>query len=133
MRRSFIVPFDMAINAMLIILSCVVLFHLFVFFQLLPYNIVGGGRLHNVSEMKGFEGAAILANAFLLFVIALRGHYIHLPVPARVITIVLWLFVVIFALNTVGNFFATTWTEIIIFTPLTIISTLLCYRLARGR
>ncbi|MEN9442639.1 MAG: hypothetical protein RLZ33_2716 [Bacteroidota bacterium] len=43
-----------------------------------------------------------------------------------------WLFFVLFSLNTLGNLFAETLTETLIFTPLTILLAVLSLRLARN-
>jgi len=48
----------------------------------------------------------------------------------KIVTIALWAFVVLFAINTVGNVLSKTSLETIIFTPLTFLSAVLCFRIA---
>lgn len=45
------------------------------------------------------------------------------------LNVILWFFVVLFSLNTIGNLFAKVSLETIVFTPLTFISALLALRL----
>ncbi|MEO1392265.1 MAG: hypothetical protein AAFV90_05085 [Cyanobacteria bacterium J06634_5] len=73
------------VTLMLVLLSCLVVFHLLILSGTIPYNIVWGGRLESTSQMYWFEGVSITVN---LAAIA------------------------------------------IVFTPLTLISAALCYRMA---
>lgn len=116
-----------AINSMLTILSLVIVFHILVFLQVLPYNIVWGGRLNSVEEMKQSEPISIIINIFLILIISIKGGYLKVNISSKIIDIILWLFVVLFSLNTLGNLFAVTLFEKIVFTPLTLISALLCF------
>ena len=121
------ITFQFAINAMLTILSLVIVFHILVYLQVLPYNIVWGGRLNSVEEMKRSEPISIIINIFLILVISIKGGYLKVNVSSKIIDIILWLFVVMFSLNTLGNLFAVTLFEKLVYTPLTLISAILCF------
>jgi hypothetical protein len=125
-----IISFKFAIKAMLILLSLVIVFHLLVLIHIIPSNIVWGGKFQNVAQMRNFETLSIIINAIMIFIIALKGQYIKLNIPGIITNSILWLFVLLFALNTIGNLFAKTYTETIIFTPISFISAILCYRIA---
>ena len=118
---------------MLIILCLIIVFHLFVLTQIIPYNIVWGGKFQNVAQMRSFEVVSIGINSLIIFFIALRGKYIKLNLPIKIMNIILWLFVLLFALNTIGNLFAKTITETIVFTPLTFFLLILCFRIVIDR
>jgi hypothetical protein len=126
------IPLRVAINAVLSILVIVIIFHLLVLTGIVPSNIVWGGRFQNETQLRNFEVVSVIINAFVILVVATKGQYLNLHVPMKIINIILWLLVLIFAFNTIANLFAKTTTEVIIFTPTTFILALLCFRIAKG-
>ena len=96
------------INILLGLLVAVILFHLCVIAKIIPYDIAWGGRLQNDSEMYVFEAISILVNLFLGLVLLMKGDYIKFRFKRKTIDVILWIFLVLFALNTVGNVFAKT-------------------------
>lgn len=118
---------------MLFMLSMIVGFHFLILTQIIPYDIVWGGKLQNIDQMRVFELVSISVNALIIMIIALRAKYLKWNVSVKVLNVFLWIFVAIFSLNTLGNLFAETTTETLIFTPLTFISAILCYRIVIER
>lgn len=114
---------------MLIILCLVIVFHLFVLAQLIPYTIVWGGRFQNATQMMKFEAISVVMNALMIFVMIIKGRYINLNIPIKLTNSIIWLMVVLFVLNTIGNLLSKASTETIIFTPITFVSALLCFRI----
>lgn len=96
------------IKILLGLLVVVTLFHLSVIVKVIPYDIAWGGRLQNDSAMYVFEAISILINLFLGFVLLMKGNYIRFRFPKRPIDTILWIFLSLFVLNTVGNLFAKT-------------------------
>jgi hypothetical protein len=78
---------------------------------MIPYDITWGGRLQNDQEMYVFETTSIAINLFLIWILSMKGNFVTYKFPVKVIHIILWIFVVVFALNTVGNLFAKTLLE----------------------
>jgi hypothetical protein len=113
-----------AIHAMLCLLAAVILFHLSIVLKIVPYDITWGGRLTNDNEMYVFEAISILVNLFLVVLLLIKAEYIRGFIPLKVVNIVLWIFVVLFGLNTIGNILAKTTFEKY-FAILTFISSLL--------
>ncbi len=120
-----------SIKIMLVLLSIFMVFHVLVIIQIIPYTIVWAGKLKSYKDMYEFEGSSIFINLMLILILLARGQYIQLPVSQQFISIVLWLFVLLFALNTIGNLFAKTNFEKFVFTPLTFISSLLLFRIVK--
>jgi uncharacterized membrane protein YuzA (DUF378 family) len=127
------IPFKFAINGMLTLLGFVLAFHVLVLLQIIPYQIVWGGRLQSVADMQRFEIVSILVNDLIILVILLKSGYIKHSIPMKIINGLMWVIVGLFALNTVGNLFAQTATEMIVFTPMTIVSAILCLRIVTYR
>lgn len=94
-----------SIKILIGLLITVILFNLAVIVKVIPYDIAWGGRLQTDSEMYVFEAISILVNLFLGFVLLVKGNYIKSRFY-KTIDIILWVFLALFALNTVGNIFA---------------------------
>lgn len=120
-----------AIKIMLGLLSIVVLFHLLILTQLIPYTIVWAGKLNTVEEMYVFETVSILINLILILLLLLKGNYIRNSISPKILNGILWFFVIVFVLNTIGNLTAETLFEKLTFTPLTLISAILLYLIVR--
>lgn len=118
-----------ALNSMIILLGAVVHFHLLVAVQVIPYTIVWAGKLNTIEEMSTMETVSIGINTFMILVLLLKANYINNSIRPWVINALIWIFVVVFAVNTIGNLFAKTAFELYFFTALTFISTLLCLRI----
>jgi hypothetical protein len=119
-----------AAHVLLILFSAVTVFQLMVLVGVIPYHIVWGGRLESRSQMLVFETISIVINLFIISVICMKTGYFRPVLPQGFITVLLWVFVVLFAANTVGNIFSTSPVETMIFTPITFLSVFLFYRLA---
>jgi len=117
-----------AVSATIGILSMVLLFHMLILLQIVPYAIVWGGRLKSVTEMRVFESISILINAFFVLVLLLKANYIKNNISKKLINGTIWIFVIVFVVNTIGNLFANTNFELYVFTPMTFILSLLCLR-----
>jgi len=102
---------DNAIKIFLGLLISVVLFHICIILKIIPYDIAWGGRLKNDAEMYVFETISILINIFLSIVLLMKGEIVKFRFSYKVINAILWIFFVIFILNTIGNLFAQTFFE----------------------
>jgi hypothetical protein len=99
------------IKTLIVIYSIITVFHSCILLKIIPYDITWGGRLQNDQEMYVFETASIIINLFLIWILLMKGDFVTYKFPVRVIHVILWIFVVVFALNTVGNIFAKTLLE----------------------
>ncbi|NQW30752.1 MAG: hypothetical protein HQ472_09610 [Ignavibacteria bacterium] len=95
-----------AIKILLGILTAVVIFHVGIIAKIIPHGIAWGGRIESDSELYVLEFISILVNLLLGVVLLLKGGYVQHKIPARVLNAVLWVFLVLFLLNTVGNVLA---------------------------
>ncbi|WP_152269618.1 hypothetical protein [Agriterribacter humi] len=100
--------FKTSINILLGLLVAVILFHIAVIAKAIPYKIAWGGRLENDQEMYVFEAISILINLFLGLVLLMKASYIKFRFKKKAIDVILWIFLALFVLNTVGNLFAKT-------------------------
>lgn len=123
---------DIKIAAMILmgILSCFMVFHLLILLGIIPYSFVWGGLIENTTQMYLFEAVSLIINLLVITIVGIKSGYTKHYLPERIVKLLLWIFLILFALNTVGNLFAQSKLEMLIFTPLTFICTLLFYRMA---
>ncbi|MEQ9378958.1 MAG: hypothetical protein RIG68_27465 [Imperialibacter sp.] len=122
--------FQFAAKAMITLPALVLVRHLLIITGAIPYEATWGGRLSSHEDMIQFESVSILINLFIVAIVSIKAGYLRVKVPAIVITAILWLLVLVFAINTVGNLVSASFWEMIIFTPFTIVSAILCLRMA---
>ncbi len=120
-----------AISITTAILAAIIIFHLLIATGIVSYEIVWGGRIENPDQMIVMETISILVNLLMLVIVGLRARFLEWKVSKKVVRIGLWVMVIIFSLNTIGNLLAETMLERAIFTPLTILLALMSYRLAK--
>lgn len=96
------------IKVLLGLLGAVTIFHLGIIVKIVPYEITWGGRLQNDMEMYVFEIISICINLFLGFVLLMKGEFIKPYFRERVTNSMLWIYLVLFVLNTIGNIFSKT-------------------------
>jgi len=103
--------YNYAIKIFLGFQIAIILFHLCIITKIIPYNITWGGRLQNDTEMYVFETISILVNLFLCWILLMKVNLVKYRFPSQVVNVILWIFFVIFVLNTIGNIFAKTFFE----------------------
>jgi hypothetical protein len=111
----------------------VVIFHLLVLVQIIPFDVVWAGRLKTVEEMVVFEMISITINIVLLVILLVKSNYVKRGARDQWVNLALWAFALLFLLNTIGNLFSKTSLETYIATPLTFVSFLFCARLTLAK
>ena len=79
-----------------------------ILFKVIPYEITWGGRLKTDTEMYVFELISISINTLLGTILLIKGNYIKQIIRLGVVNVILWIFLILFGLNTIGNLFAET-------------------------
>jgi hypothetical protein len=113
------------------ILTLVILFQLLVLTGVIPYAIVWGGRLSSDSQMVQFVSASIFTNSIFIGIVLIKIQVIAIKMKTALINGLLWVMILIYLLNTIGNLMAKTELEKYIFTPLTLLLAILLFRLVR--
>jgi hypothetical protein len=115
---------------LLAILGAVVVFHLLILLKVIPYDIAWGGRLSNDQEMYVFETVSIGINLLLGWVVLMKCDLVRFKFSSRIVNTILWVFFVLFILNTVGNIVAVSNLEKS-FAVLTALSAFLIWKIVR--
>lgn len=126
------IPFFTAARLLICLLLLVFVFHLCVAVGWVPNSIVWGGRIQSQEEFYLLEGVSLLINMAFIWVVAQSAAYIKSRIPPKGLKLVLFAMAGLYALNTLGNLMAINPLEKYLFTPLTLISAVLCLRLAIG-
>ncbi len=120
-----------AVLIMLFLLGAVMVFHLLILTENIPFDKVWAGKLKTLEEMRIFETVSILINLLMITVLSIKYKNIQNSTNNKVIDLINWIFVVLFALNTIGNLFSVSMAELILGTAVTLISTILCFIIVR--
>ena len=98
----------LAIKILLWMVAALMVFHLLIVVQIVPYEITWGGRLKSVSEMYVFETASIGINLLFGLTLLIKGGFVKQVVSEKLVNAILWVFFTLFVLNTIGNVVAKT-------------------------
>ena len=114
-------------------LSTLVVFHLLVLLQIIPFDMVWGGKVGNIEEMRSLELTSIVITLLMLVVVAIRARYLRIGVNKKIVNITLWAMFLFFCLNTIGNALSTNPFEQMVFTPVTLLLALFMFRIIRAK
>lgn len=121
----------LAIKLILWLIGAIILLHSAILAKIIPYKVVWGGRLENDTEMYVFEIISILINLFLAVLLLIKGKHLSCFISMKVVDIILWVFLFLFGINTVGNIVAKTLFEKSL-SLLTLIFTYLIWIILKG-
>ncbi len=124
------IPFLFAFNTLLAITTGVLIYHLLILTEIIPFTAVWGGRLRTRDEMFRFESISLLINSCFILILYIKIRRLRNGQSSTWINGILWLFVAVFALNTLGNLVSFSSLETIVFTPLTTLLALFTARVA---
>ena len=124
------VPFNQASRISIVLFSAILIYHLLILVQVIPYEMTWGGRLESVDQMYRFETISLGLNFLFLLIVGAKTRMVRKDAKSKWLNGLLWVMVVLFSLNTLGNLFSLNSLEAYIFTPVTFILAGLCWRLA---
>lgn len=111
------------------IMGLTIIFHILILTGVIPYDITWGGRLKTHADMIRFETVSVLINITVILIVAAHMRWLPFRIDRRTTRIAMWLMVVMFSVNTLGNLFAQTLMEKS-FGILTLLLAICCIRLA---
>lgn len=96
------------IKSLLGLLTIIIIFHIGVITKMIPYKVIWGGQLQTDTDMYIFEASSIIINLLLIWVLLIKDRFIKSHLSPRITNIILWCFLVLLSINTIGNLFAKT-------------------------
>ena len=112
---------------MFFLLGILLIFHFLIFTEQIPYDKVWAGKLNSVEEMKSFEIFSMLLNLFMMLILYIKYKLLKIGKGNKAVDLLIWAFVGLFAVNTLGNLFSKSMIELILGTFLTLVSSVLCF------
>jgi hypothetical protein len=106
-------------------------FHSLILLKIVPATIVWGGQLKSQQEIVHMESSSLLITLLLLIILIWRIRHLKSSVFPVILRVLFYLLCLLFTLNTVGNILSASFLERIIFTPITLLSAISCWILAR--
>jgi hypothetical protein len=125
-----LISIKLAVITLIILMSLLILYHILILIGIIPSDFVWSGRLENQEQVIQFEAVAIFTSIIVMIVITQKMKYLKQKKRSKVINIGLWIIFAYFVFNIVGNLTSKTTLETIIFTPVSIVLSLLILRLA---
>lgn len=130
MLRCF--PFRTAAFTLLVLFGSAIVFQIVVLAGFIPAGMVWGGRL--ASDQERNVGAMVSIALLILASLAVLNRMGTVGSSTSALgKWGMWAVCAVFGLNTIGNLFALDLRETLIFTPITLLCTVLAARLALGR
>lgn len=123
------ISFKLSVQLFLGFIFLAFLFHLLVMAGMVPSDIVWGGRVQSQDELIKMESLSLIILIFMAFLITLKARWIFRKI-AGLSDYLVWLIPILFFLNTLGNMQALNAMERLIFTPITLVLTLISLRIA---
>src|SRR5215203_4132684 len=125
-----LLPLRIATVGTIIILTLIVMFHLLVICRIIPFDLVWGGNVADKNQLWLLESTSIAVNLIMLLFVGAYSGVISVKISPRVQKIGFWIMFILFLLNTLGNILSKNPLETYIFTPLTLLLSLFCLRIA---
>jgi hypothetical protein len=105
-------------------------YHALVITRVVDYANAWGGRLPSVEAMYVFESVSVVMQVVFLTIATLKHRYVGGKKTQKVLSVLLFGLSGLLLLNTVGNTFSTSTFEAVMFTPLTLVMSVVAFRLA---
>jgi hypothetical protein len=132
MKKLIIV--NLAGHLLLISLTLLAIFHILIIFQMIPTHMIWGGQFNEFSSnLMLMEFLALIILFIFFLIILVKMGYFRLQKYGKIVDTGMWIIVVYFVLNTIGNLASSVPAEKWIFTPITILISIFALVLAVGK
>ena len=125
-----LISVKLAGNISIVLMVLLIIFHILIMIRIVPYDIVWGGQIKDDVSLMKFEIFALVISFLFLVIVLVKIDYLKFRKFRKITNIAVWIIFVFFLLNTVGNLALGVTLEKLIFTPITIILSVLIFRLA---
>ena len=116
-----------------LISALAIFYHLLILTGIVDYKNAWGGQLQNLEQMYVFESISLIIQIFIILLFSVTDKKFKSRLFNILILISLFFLSGLTALNTIGNLFAAELFEKVVFTPITLILSVLFFNLAKAR
>lgn len=124
-----LIAFKAAVRLCLTLFVLFTIFHILVISNIVPRDILWGGRISDPFLLGLMEVVSLLVLLCCTGLLLSKSRWMFRSFSHRADTL-FWILPVLFALNSAGNLMAVHVTERLLFTPLTLLLTFLTFRIA---
>lgn len=121
---------DLAAKIYFAITAIALVYHFLIVTQIVDYKNVWGGQLESLDQMYTFEAFSVVLQLIFAGIIYLKAYTFPTKTIYNIAKTLTFLIAFIFLLNTLGNLNAKEVFERVVFTPLTLISSIVAFRIA---
>ena len=125
-----LISFKLAGKIIITIIVLLIIFHILLLLGIVPSDIVWGGKAADEATIIKLEIFSLVTSFIILAVIFAKLRQNKNAKSRKIINFAVWIIFGYFLLNIVGNLASGVTTEKLIFTPITIILSVLLFRLA---
>lgn len=125
-----LISVKLAGNISIVLMVLLIIFHILIMIGIVPYDIVWGGQIKDDVSLMKFEIFSLVTSFLFLVIVLVKVDYLKFTKFRKITNIAVWIMFIFFLLNTVGNLASGVTLEKLIFTPITIILSVLIFRLA---
>jgi hypothetical protein len=129
-RFKQLLPLILSLRILGVFFTLILIFHVLILTGIIPFDIAWGGRLKTAEEMLLFETVSIVINLLMLFAVTSRIKLLKQSKEPGYLRVVFGIMTLLVFINTLGNLYAVTDLERLLFTPMTAISSILSFRSA---
>lgn len=113
--------------ALLVVFSPSILFHVLVVLNIVPAQVVWGGRIETRTQLYLFEGISLLLNLIFLGISLTAAGIFKISVSEKILRRSFYVMGIVFIVNTAGNIFSLNNFESTFFTGVTFILAFLSF------
>jgi hypothetical protein len=111
-----------------ILLAGFVVFHALVIFKIVPYQLIGGGRIKTIKQMYWVESVALIITFVFLWIWLEKNELIEGFIPMHITNyLIVGMGIYFFLLNTLGNIFSKNKIERYVFSIITMLLAICCF------
>ena len=129
MFKKLISP-QLAVNTAIVALALLALFHVLILLGVLPNSFIWGAKTTDAAEIAKLETVALIMSLFFLSFFLLKKYLMNKGNSQKVINIFMWIMFIWFTFNIIGNILSSSTIEKVIFIPVSILLSLVSFRLA---
>lgn len=106
------------------------IYHILILTQIVDYKNAWGGQLQTLEQMYVFEAISLTLQILFVGIIYVKASTEKDKLAYKVSKFLTFVIAFLFLVNTLGNIFAVELFEKVVFTPLTLIASILAFRIA---
>lgn len=125
-----LISFKLAGKITITIIVLFIIFHILVLLSIVPSNLVWGGQITDDATVMKHEILCLIRSFIFLAVIIEKLNQNKITKFKKLYNIVFWFLIIYYVINSIANLASGVMLEKLIFTPITVILSILLFRLA---